>query len=264
MSRHVGGGSIWLGVPSRWGGPRPWCKQDERRSQASTSMEMETEMRKNSRTKSNINMKTSMKFLAFALLLRECSSSCQAPITPQETFSCSTNDADFFRTQLPADLWWTATNPPSKYVPGLEYIKNYYFCCRICVWTFNYPRNAPISFALDPDLNCNNFRTEFANLDTNVSGTLTFAEFSPYMHSGPNRWLVAASRLDPLYTFHQTDLNRDEVLSLEEYLVLRHFWAISHVCKSGPVQNLDDGKSLNNGPLGGLFRDSGQLQMWYS
>lgn len=54
------------------------------------------------------------------------------------------------------------------------------------------------------------------------------------------------------------------LVQLEEYLVLRHFWAMVHTVKTGPSMTADDGKTIALGPLGGLFVDAGQIQAWFT
>ena len=42
-------------------------------------------------------------------------------------------------------------------------------------------------------------------------------------------------------------------------MVLRHFWAVVHTIKTGPLRAAEDGKSISVGPLAGLFLGSSPL-----
>ena len=193
--------------------------------------------------------------------------SCQKPITPQEGLTCDSGDVDYFKSSSP-DTWWTATTPPDKYVPGIDYIKNYYQCCRHCMWSFEYPSAAPIVAIVTDELDCVRFQKDFARYNTEDSGRgvphLTASELEQYLQEGPNAFLIENKFLDPAQVALQADLDKDGNLTKEEFLTLRHYWALVHVTKMHPAKANDLGGALRSGPLGGFFYDIVQLQSFFT
>ena len=155
-----------------------------------------------------------------------------------------------------------------RYVPGIDYIKNYYQCCRHCMWSFEYPTGAPIVAIVTDDLDCVRFQRDFARYNTQETGRgvphLTASEMQQYLREGPNRFLVANRFLDPAQVVLQADLDRDGNVTQEEFLVLRHFWAPVHVTRMHPAKAHDLGGQLRDGPLGGFFFDIVQLQSFFT
>ena len=66
--------------------------------------------------------------------------------------------------------------------------------------------------------------------------------------------------LDPSFVQQATDLNKDGLVSYEEYIVLRHFWTPVLISNSGPAPLA--GGSVASGPLGGLFWDKEMVSVW--
>eukprot|EP00286_Rhodomonas_abbreviata_P028842 CAMPEP_0181312076 /NCGR_PEP_ID=MMETSP1101-20121128/13496_1 /TAXON_ID=46948 /ORGANISM="Rhodomonas abbreviata, Strain Caron Lab Isolate" /LENGTH=920 /DNA_ID=CAMNT_0023418887 /DNA_START=518 /DNA_END=3280 /DNA_ORIENTATION=- len=114
------------------------------------------------------------------------------------------------------------------------------------------------------DLNCVDFRKDFIKYDQNGDNKLNTTELDIYLRSGPNDYLVNNNLLDRKSVFVQCDLNSDDFVSLEEYFVLRHYWATMHLTRTGPLTPPRDGKPMKDGPLGGFFLDFGQLEVWFS
>jgi len=192
-------------------------------------------------------------------------SSCQSPITPEEGFACTANDANYFRANQ-ADTWWDndPSSPPFQYVPGIDFINDYYSCCRVCVWSFGFPTTAPVLALHGDTLDCTAFRSDFTRFDQDSSNYLNTTELTLYLTEGANKYLSANKLLNSRSVYFQTDLNRNGKISLEEFLVLRHFWAVTHTVKTGPLRAADNGNDLQDGPLGGLFLDYGQVKAWFT
>mmetsp|Transcript_54045 Transcript_54045/g.128437 ORF Transcript_54045/g.128437 Transcript_54045/m.128437 type:complete len:1016 (-) Transcript_54045:194-3241(-) len=198
-----------------------------------------------------------------ATLVGMCWGSCQSPLTAEEGFSCTNADAGVF-SSLPPTNWWQLTNPPARSVPGIDYITNYYQCCRHCVWNLGYPAAAPIVAMLDTDLNCVDFRDDFAVFDVDGDNKMNSTELGLYLASGPNKFLMDNQMMDPAYIFSSVDLDRNGAISLEEYLVLRHYWATVHLVRSGNLRPSIDGTPAKDGPLGGFFLDYGQIKAFFT
>jgi len=196
-------------------------------------------------------------------LLPFAQASCQTPITPEEAFSCTAADASYFKAHLP-DTWWTATNPPNQYVPGLSFIKNYYSCCRFCIWSFDFPPSAPVVAMHGPTLDCVSFKTDFTAFDQDKTLSLNQTEMGFYLAQPPNDYLIANKILDGASVFRQADIDGSGAISLEEFLLLRHFWAVVHTVKTGPLSAAEDGRPIASGPLGGLYLDQGMVQAFFT
>ena len=84
-----------------------------------------------------------------------------------------------------------------RYVPGIDYIKNYYQCCRHCMWSFEYPAGAPIVAIVTDELDCVRFQRDFARYNTQETGRgvphLTPSEMQQYLREESQR---QASRAD--------------------------------------------------------------------
>ena len=151
-------------------------------------------------------------------------------------------------------------------------VNQYMACCRYCVWDMQFPMGAPIQVApgpvgnstnelyMIPTLDCTTFPAEWASLDVNADGYLSSNEFSKFYINLPNRQLVAMGLLDPSFVQQATDLNKDGLVSYEEYIVLRHFWTPVLISNSGPAPLA--GGSVASGPLGGLFWDKEMVSVW--
>ncbi len=126
-----------------------------------------------------------------------------------------------------------------------------------------YPLTAPIAAMVSDDLNCVEFRRQFLDFDVDANSKLDREELKIYLRSGPNAYLVQNDLLAIDAVFDQCDLNSDDWVSLEEYFVLRHFWATMHLTRTGPLAPPRDGKPMKDGPFGGFFLDFGQLQVWF-
>mmetsp|Transcript_20576 Transcript_20576/g.49095 ORF Transcript_20576/g.49095 Transcript_20576/m.49095 type:complete len:1015 (+) Transcript_20576:266-3310(+) len=189
-------------------------------------------------------------------------SSCRSPLTPEEGFSCTNEVANAIRSR-PAGDWWTLSTDEPQFIPGIDWVKKYFQCCRHCVWSLEYPTTAPIAAMVSDDLNCVEFRASFLEYDVNEDQRLSEEELDRYLQSGPNAYLVGNDLLDKNSVFVQCDLNSDGSISLEEYFVLRHFWATMHLTRTGPLTPPRDGKPMKDGPFGGFFLDFGQLQVWF-
>jgi len=127
-----------------------------------------------------------------------------------------------------------------------------------------YPLTAPIAAMVSDDLNCVEFRRQFVDwIDADSNNKLDRDELRAYLQSGPNAYLVENSLLAKDAVFDLCDLNSDGWVSLEEYFVLRHFWATVHLTRTGPLSPPRDGKPMKDGPFGGFFLDFGQLQVWF-
>jgi hypothetical protein len=171
-------------------------------------------------------------------------------------------------------------------------------CCRHCVWSTLYPQVDPLVLASDrtqtntsTHLDCNKYVMDFFMLDKSQDQRLSFEEMDPYLSRGVNQYLVGKDRLNKviltslqnpsverrplthallillnhhLYlqatAFRFADFNRDGYLSLEEYLVFRHFWAPVHLAQVGP-QPENEAVLLKDGPLGGLFWDKNVVEV---
>lgn len=202
----------------------------------------------------NVSITTSILCLFALMGMSKAQSGCQRPTTPEQGFSCSENDITLLR-QFDPQTWWQLSTPPDQYVGPVDFIRYYFVCCRICIWSLEYPAMDPIIASSGEELNCVTFRADFEETDINTDSKLDLEEFAAYMDQGPNPYLVKNGFLDGNYTFQQADINRDGTLSLEEYLVLRHFWAIAHTTKTGPMAKTADGRKFAQGSLGGDCRD---------
>lgn len=113
-------------------------------------------------------------------------------------------------------------------------------------------------------MDCMQFKTDFVMFDQDRTNTLNTTEMGFYLNMPPNDYLVARNILNASEVYKQADIDNSGSISMEEYLVLRHFWTVVHMIKTGPSMAADDGRSISKGPLGGLFLDHGQLQAWFT
>jgi len=141
-------------------------------------------------------------------------------------------------------------------------------CCKHCVWNLGYPVIDPIVIATDrvntnasEHLDCRTFETEFLALDVDASNSLDLDEIEPYLNYGINKWLSENKRLNKEALFEQTDLNMNGVVSLNEWYVLRHFWAPVHVANAGPLP-ISQAENMEDGTLGGLFWDINLIEIF--
>eukprot|EP00960_Hanusia_phi_P031054 749047-Hanusia_phi.AAC.2 len=188
--------------------------------------------------------------------------------------------------------WWTLWNSSAiNATPALDYVTDYVPCCRHCVWSLGYPLAVPLVIVISPNqdicaaetskfslcyLDCTKWKGDLEVLDTDKNGQLTYEEFLPYFTD----YLVAPSqnyqlytggrmtydeqfsRLNPLYAFTFVDLNKDFLLSLEEWNMFRHYWTPVLVSGAGPSLVPSDGRSLAQGPFGGFFMDDALGSIW--
>jgi hypothetical protein len=178
-------------------------------------------------------------------------------------------------------------------ISAMEYISDYMPCCTQCVWSLGYPKALPIVFAISPSqdtcasqsatgtlstcyLDCTVWASDFKVLDSNGDSKLSSVEFNNYIANalyappqlyylytgGRQTYRAEDSKLNNRFVLRTTDLNKDGVVSTNEWLVFRHFVGPILVTRSGPTMAPSDGRSLADGPLGGLFIDQNLNEVW--
>jgi len=190
--------------------------------------------------------------------------------------------------------WYAVNNVTSNPVqPGIEYLEEKLPCCRHCGWTLGYPIAVPEIMAISPDqalcesrttagqlsqcyLDCTKWGGDMRLLDLTGDGYLNLTEFSRYVAEykiappqlyslytgGGLSFDAEVSRLDASIAFKQVDLDKDERISGDEWLVFRHFIGPILVSKAGPSKSPSDGRPLADGPYGGLFFDQSLADVW--
>jgi len=190
--------------------------------------------------------------------------------------------------------WHGVNNLTSNPVqPGIEYLEEKLPCCRHCGWSLGYPIAVPEIMAISPDqalcasrtsagqlsqcyLDCTKWGGDMQILDITADGYLNLTEFSRYVTEykvappqlytlytgGGLSYDAEVSRLDASLAFQQVDLDKDGRVSLDEWLVFRHFIGPILVSKAGPSRSPSDGRPLADGPLGGLFFDQTLADVW--
>jgi Ca2+-binding EF-hand superfamily protein len=181
--------------------------------------------------------------------------------------TCSSSDLSFLVDAYP-DTWWAngASDTGVSYLHPMVYVRTYMPCCLYCVWSLEYPATVAIVTLYGPILNCASFVEDFIKFDRNSDERLSRAEFQLYLDKPLNSVLTKRRFLDPEYVFTAADLDRNKFISSGEFMVLRHFWAVAELTRTGPTM-LSSGKTLRDladGPLGGLFLDRGQLELWFT
>ena len=178
----------------------------------------------------------------------------------------------------------------------MEYISNYMPCCTHCAWSLGYPKALPIVFAISPSqdtcasqsaasgtlstcyLDCTVWSSDYGLLDLDKDGKLSMLEFNNYitnaLYSPPQLYYLytggrqtyssSDSKLNNQFVTYTADLNKDSFVSVKEWLVFRHFIGPILVTRSGPSLSSSDGRSLADGPLGGLFIDTNLNEVWQS
>jgi len=153
-----------------------------------------------------------------------------------------------------------------------EYMDKYMQCCRHCAWDMKFPVSAPIQvtagplanetseLANIPMLDCGNFNSYFNALDTTSDGFLSKVEFDIMMTQSPQKEMVAMKLLDKDSVFWVVDVNKDKFVSLQEYLVFRHFWTPTLISNSAPRQ--PTGKPLAMEQYGGFYLDNATNSVW--
>uniref|UniRef100_A0A7S0HCK3 Calmodulin n=1 Tax=Hanusia phi TaxID=3032 RepID=A0A7S0HCK3_9CRYP len=115
-------------------------------------------------------------------------------------------------------------------------------------------------------MDCNTFPDEFRLLDTSnaghPAGYLSLGEFEEnFLSQIPNKQMIAANFLNASVMFCIADLNRDGLLSYEEFVILRHFWTPFLLSSTAPAP-IDNENTLAKGPLGGVFVDNSTVSVW--
>jgi len=203
-------------------------------------------------------------------------------------FSCPTVQWQKHITSYPG-TWWK--NVTATELTPLEYVSSQRPCCRHCAWSLGYPLVVPQVMAISPNqdfcagttvgfslcfLDCTKWPGDYNQLDKDLDGFLNATEFTPYFTDyfvapsqnfklytgGGIKYNADLSRLDPTVILDLLDLNKDSKLSLAEYSVFRHFWSPVFVSKAGPSLVPSDGRTLADGPLGGMFLDQSFLEIW--
>mmetsp|Transcript_9601 Transcript_9601/g.22122 ORF Transcript_9601/g.22122 Transcript_9601/m.22122 type:complete len:1023 (+) Transcript_9601:107-3175(+) len=160
-------------------------------------------------------------------------------------------------------------------ISARDYMKNYMSCCRHCTWDMLYPAAAPIQFTKTPLaadnalystvqlMDCSNFAAEFDSMDVNNDGSLSADEFEStstgWFSKTPMKQMAAQAMLNATLTTWTVDFNKDDVISMEEYIVLRHFWTPVLLGSTAPA--VETG-TLAGGPLGGLYMDDATTSVW--
>ena len=151
-------------------------------------------------------------------------------------------------------------------------MQGYMSCCRHCVWSMKFPMGHPIQVTAGPllnetseladipYLNCNNFQIYFGELDTNNDQFLTRKEFEKFLLQSPQRQMIEMHMLDPESMWWTVDLNKDQHVSFQEYVVMRHYWTPIILSDSAPAQR--NGEPNANGALGGFYYDNSTISVW--
>jgi len=220
------------------------------------------------------------RLLAAALLVLAPAGAWDAIVCPQRSptapardpaamLACPAGASDALKYTAPAQ-WYTLSaagggSPPAAYASG--WLRERAPCCRHCVWGLGYPAIDPIVLVSDRTatnasfyLDCAAFDIEFGALDRNANAVLDANELMPFLRTGFNQLLGATGKLSEAQVFVQADLDKNDVLSREEWLVLRHFWAPVLASQAGPLQRGD--QALADGPLGGLFWDQNVIEIF--
>eukprot|EP00286_Rhodomonas_abbreviata_P022102 CAMPEP_0181315640 /NCGR_PEP_ID=MMETSP1101-20121128/15483_1 /TAXON_ID=46948 /ORGANISM="Rhodomonas abbreviata, Strain Caron Lab Isolate" /LENGTH=955 /DNA_ID=CAMNT_0023422861 /DNA_START=290 /DNA_END=3157 /DNA_ORIENTATION=+ len=175
----------------------------------------------------------------------------------------------------------------------IQYIREIKPDCRHCVWSLGYPLAIPNLMAISPQqsqcdalstdgfslcyLDCTKWDGDFDILDKDRDSDLNETEFvSFYVDSSvapPQNYKLftgggltenpALSRLDPRVAFTSIDLNKNGIVSRDEWRVFRHYWSPALVSRAGPGKVPEDGRPLADGPLGGFFIDRYFMQIWF-
>jgi len=164
-------------------------------------------------------------------------------------------------------------------LPADKYVHEYMSCCMQCVWNLQYPIGDPIQVTSGPllnetselgvipkYLNCSVFPDEFRQLDSSSAGHpagyLSMSELEQGFFSQiPNKQMIDANFLNASVMFAIADLNKDGLLSYEEYVILRHFWTPFLLSSTAPAP-IDNENTLAMGPLGGVFVDNSTVSVW--
>jgi len=183
--------------------------------------------------------------------------SCPSPVTRSNALMCTQENYDDLNYHSPS-VWYTLSANSSVQVYPFWWIDESASCCRHCVWDLGYPFIDPIILASDRStsnatdfLDCTRFKVQFDSLDTSGDGYLSASEMEIYLNVDLNGWLVARNRLNKTVFYEYTDLNKDDKISLDEWLVMRHFWSLVQLAETGPKVKMDE--SLPSGPLGGFY-----------
>jgi len=156
-------------------------------------------------------------------------------------------------------------------ISASKYVEDFMSCCKFCSWSMLFPAAAPIQVTKAPmhksnalkeivdTLDCSLFKGEFDELDVDGDGYLSEQQFGRWFEKTPMRQMVEQQMLNTEFTFWTVDLNKDRVISFQEYIVLRHFW--TPVLLSNTAPGVKTG-TLADGPLGGLFMDDATVSVW--
>ncbi|EKX53234.1 hypothetical protein GUITHDRAFT_100940 [Guillardia theta CCMP2712] len=182
---------------------------------------------------------------------------CPTPVTRDNALQCTKENYEELNYHSPS-VWYTLSSNSSGQVYPFWWIRESAPCCRHCVWDLGYPFIDPIILASDRAssnttdvLDCSRFKVQFDSLDTSGDGYLSSSEMETFLSVDLNGWLVARDRLNKTVFFEYTDLNKDYKISLNEWLVMRHFWSLVQLAETGPKVMMDE--NLPSGPLGGFY-----------
>jgi hypothetical protein len=157
-----------------------------------------------------------------------------------------------------------------------QYLDRRLSCCRHCSWDMRFPVGAPIqvtagNITLEPQelaiiakyLDCNTFKAEFDAIDTLdiTTGYISLEEWTKnFLSKTPQRQMIKNGMLSSPATFQAADLNKDNMLTFEEFVVFRHFWTPILLSNTAPAR----ASNIRNadGPLGGAYYDASTVSVW--
>eukprot|EP00294_Goniomonas_avonlea_P015832 CAMPEP_0114572222 /NCGR_PEP_ID=MMETSP0114-20121206/18170_1 /TAXON_ID=31324 /ORGANISM="Goniomonas sp, Strain m" /LENGTH=581 /DNA_ID=CAMNT_0001759405 /DNA_START=12 /DNA_END=1754 /DNA_ORIENTATION=- len=136
--------------------------------------------------------------------------------------------------------------------------------CRHCWWNLEFPPANPLVYA-SPSLNCSQFIHELffdPRFGASPAGVMSIENFFKLFFDDyalqrmPNPFLRKKGYMIPELVGRIVDLNKDGSISLDEFLVVMHFWSPLIFSRSGPTLK------SNTEVQGGLFFDVGSWAVW--